>query len=178
HVLVAERPGVLAHPGRHLLRHVKGLLVAAMDIHVEQAGHDLVDGIEGRPDLLPLAEAVEELNGERAQIAALECILTFSQLRNYRGRLLAEILIAATGIHQGAGGKVMASGIVSTEFAVGSFPASERLCARGQAGVDAEGMQQAVWRQRVKILSVRFHRDLAWAISQTDLLHGEWNGLP
>ena len=44
-------------------------------MHVEQAGHDLVVGVEGRPDGLALRQMFEEIGGKGAQIAGSDLLL-------------------------------------------------------------------------------------------------------
>ena len=60
-------------------RHVKRLLIAAVHIHVEIPGHDFVNGVERRPNLLALAQAIKEVDRERAEITTLQRVLTLCQ---------------------------------------------------------------------------------------------------
>jgi hypothetical protein len=65
-----------------------------MRIHVEQACHDLVNGVEGSPDTLSLAQSIEEFNWKCAQITALQCSLTFAKFGNNGTRGLLAIAAA------------------------------------------------------------------------------------
>ena len=53
HVRFGLRRRPVIGPCGHALEHLKRLPVAGEPIHVEHAGHDLVDGVERRPDPLP-----------------------------------------------------------------------------------------------------------------------------
>ena len=132
HVFVAERLGIAIDPGRHFLDHVESLLVAAVDVHVEQAGHDFVDGVEGSPDLLALAQAIEEFDRESAQIAALQCGLALAEFGDDGVGVVLEVFIPARGIHQRASGQIVAAGVVAAKFAVRRFPSAQRLRGRGE----------------------------------------------
>src|SRR5450631_1021402 len=126
-VFVAEGLSIAIDPGRHFMDHLESLLVAAMLVHVQQTGHDLVDGVEGSPDLLTLAQSVEKLHGEGAQVATLQLGLAFSESGDHGGSVVLQVFISAGGIHQRARRKIVATGVVAAEFAVGGLPSSERL---------------------------------------------------
>ena len=53
------------HPVRHVRQHFQRLRVAAKLVGVEQAGHDFVQRIPGRPDRLAIFHAVNERFGKR-----------------------------------------------------------------------------------------------------------------
>ena len=173
HVFVAERAGVAGGPVSHLLHHVERLLVAAVNVHIEQAGHDLVNGIEGSPHSLALAQPVEELNRERAEITTLQRSLAFAKFRHHSVGVVLEVVVSRTGIHQRAGRKIVAASIVTTQLTIGSFPSSKRLRGGWNAGVDPKCMQQTIRRQRMQVLAVGFHRDFARTFAQSHLLHGK-----
>jgi hypothetical protein len=59
------------HPVGHPDVHVERLRVAAQLVHVEQARHDLVNRVIGRPHALPRIDAIEELLGEGGQVAGM-----------------------------------------------------------------------------------------------------------
>src|SRR5262249_37203322 len=59
-------------PGRLLQQDIERLLVIAQEIHVEQAGHQLVDRVIRRPDTFTLVHKVEKLFGKGRQIAWIE----------------------------------------------------------------------------------------------------------
>src|SRR5947209_20027924 len=79
HVLEAEGLGVEIDPRGHLLHEIESLLVAAVNVHVEQSGHNFVNGVERRPDFLALTEPVEELYREGTEIAALQSVLALAE---------------------------------------------------------------------------------------------------
>ena len=137
-----------------------------------------MDGVEGRPDALALAQAIEKLNRKGAQVATFQRSLAVAESGNDGVCVLLEVFVAATGIHEGAGGKVMTAGIVAAKFTVRGFPASQWLRRGGNPGVDAEGVQQTVRRQGVQVLTVSLHRDLAGTLSQTHLLHRKGDRFP
>src|SRR5207245_8296194 len=60
----------ISHPGDDLAR----VGVAAQLGYVEQAGHDLVNGVIRRPDLLAAFDAVEELVRERREIPRMKAL--------------------------------------------------------------------------------------------------------
>ena len=122
HVFVTEGAGITSGPSRHFLNHVERLLVAAIDVHVEQSGHDLVNGVEGRPHSLALAQAIEEFDREGAQISALQRRLALAEFSHDHVGVVLEVFVAGTGIHQGASGKIVAASVVAAEFAVGLLP--------------------------------------------------------
>src|SRR5690348_3499073 len=69
HFAVAEASGPVSGPARDSLRGGKSLLVVAIGVHVEMAGHDFVNGVKRGPDAEAVAETVEESFGEGAQVA-------------------------------------------------------------------------------------------------------------
>ena len=66
-------------PVGELASDLQGLLAAAVLVHVEQAGQDLVQGVPGRPDGLLALHAIDELLGEGAQVARTELPLALGQ---------------------------------------------------------------------------------------------------
>jgi hypothetical protein len=50
-LVVADALEVGLHPSRHALGGLERLLVAGVDVHVDQASHDLVQRVEGRPHI-------------------------------------------------------------------------------------------------------------------------------
>ena len=178
HVLVAERTGIACGPASHFLTHVEGLLVVAINVHVEQSSHDFVDGIKRRPDPFALAQAIEELNGKCAQITALHSILALSKLGNDGCPIFLDFFVAGAGIHKRRRGKIVPAGVMAAEFAIGSFPTSERLRRRRKPGIDAKCVHQAIRRQRVQKLPIGFHRDFAGPFAQPHVLHGKRTSFP
>ncbi len=63
------RPGI--DPAGFADQDCERLRISGLKMHLQQAGHDLVDRIEGRPDDAIGVEAFEFLDRERAQIAAV-----------------------------------------------------------------------------------------------------------
>ena len=101
--------------------------------------------------------AVDELLGEGAQVAAAELALTLGQAADNLVSLGLEARVAGAGVHEGAG-REKVSGEVAAELDLGLFPASQRPGRRGQAGVDAEVVQQAVDIEGQQILLIKLHR--------------------
>ena len=60
-MLVADALEIVPYPGCHLLCHIERLLVAAVQISIKKARHDLVIGVKGRPDSAAFAQAVKQL---------------------------------------------------------------------------------------------------------------------
>ncbi len=85
-----------------------------MYIHVEHAGHDLMDCVERRPHAHALAEPIEELVGKRAEISVLVRNLALAKIGDKRVALLFQIFIAGARIHQRHGREIMTAGEVST----------------------------------------------------------------
>ena len=94
HVLIAKRAGVVRRPARHFLGDVERLLVAAMHVHLEIAGHDFVDGVKRRPHFLALAKSIEKLNRKGAEISALQRFLAFSQFGDHRIAIGLQLFVA------------------------------------------------------------------------------------
>ena len=51
-------------PLGHALGHLQGVRIAGLEIHVNQARHDLVIGVKGSPDGFALRQVFEELGGK------------------------------------------------------------------------------------------------------------------
>ena len=62
---------------------LKRLLVARKRVHIEMTRHDLVIGVERGPDIHAVAQTVEPLDRECAEIAVLALSLTFGQLGHH-----------------------------------------------------------------------------------------------
>jgi len=148
HVVIAERAGVVTNPVRHALGDFERLLICGVDEHIEVAGHDFVDGVERRPHALTITQAIEELDRKRAEVSAVvQAFLTFRQFSDDRVSILFQILIAGARVHERDRGKIVASGEMAAEFAVGSFPSAKRLRRGGKSGIYAKGVQQAIRRE-------------------------------
>ena len=172
HLLVAELVGPRLDPVARLLQDLQRLLVAAQHVHVQQAGVDLVQRVPGRPDLLARLDAVDELLGIRAQVAAGELGLAPGQPGHDGVGPLLEPLVAGAGEHHGAGGQVMAEA-VSAHLALGLLPSTQRLGLRRQPGVETEGVQQPVGLQRQQVLAVQLHGVLKRPVQQPHLVQLE-----
>ena len=97
-------------------------LLPASVVHVEHAGHDLVDRVERRPHRLARIQPVEQLDGEGAQIAArAELLLALGQLRDHVVGLGLGFLVARGGVELRAGGKEVADE-VAAQFAFAIAP--------------------------------------------------------
>jgi len=70
HRLVVQPVHAPFRPGGHALDDVESLPVAAVDIHIEEAGHDFMERIPGSPNPFSLDDPVDELLGESAEVAA------------------------------------------------------------------------------------------------------------
>ena len=61
----------------------KRLRVTGESIHVEHAGHDLVNGVERRPHPLAGLETIPPCRGEGAEVRAAQPLLALGQLRHH-----------------------------------------------------------------------------------------------
>ena len=84
------------------LTHVERLGVAGERVHVEQAGHDLVQRVERRPGRAVVAEAVEQLLGERAEVAAAAGALALGEHGDDLVSAEPGLRVAGRGPDQGA----------------------------------------------------------------------------
>src|SRR5882724_5419595 len=141
-------------------------------------GHDLVDGIERRPYLHTVPQTIKEFRGKRAEIAALHFLLAVSERGHQGVTFFLEVLIAGAGVEKRYCGKIMASGKMSAEFAVGFFPPAKRLGRRRDSSSQAERMGQAVDRKRMHVTAVCFLGFHARPREKANLLHGKWERLP
>ena len=116
HVLVAEPSGVGIDPARHPFNDVQRLGIAGVHVHVEQAGHDFVNGVERSPHAHPLPQTVEKLRRERAQIAILVCVLALRQRSHQRVALLLKVTVARAGVGQCHCREIVAAAKVAAQF--------------------------------------------------------------
>ena len=140
---LAQGQGPAPDPPRHPLQHLQGLRAAREGVHVEEAGHDLVQGVEGRPRGIAPAQAIEELLGEGAQVAAAERGLALRQLGHQRLAAGLHRLVAQGRVEQRAGREVVA-GEVAAQLVGGLLPSAEGLRGARQPRGDPEHVQQAV----------------------------------
>ena len=171
-LLLAQPVHAELDPAGHLDQHVEGLRVAAQLVHVEQAGHDLVERVVGRPHALALLQPVEELLGKRGQItrvgARRQSLLDLGQLRDHRVGAGLEARVAGRRVHQGARGQEVTD-TVSAQLDVGCFPAAERRGRGGQPGVEAERVQEPVEVQAQQELLVPEHGVAERSVQQAHL---------
>src|SRR5438270_2888036 len=72
----------------------------------------------------------------------------------------------------------MTTRVVTTEFAIRSFPTSKRLSGRRDSGIDSKCMQQSIGRKGTEEAPIGFHRSFARAVPKPYLLHREWPSFP
>src|SRR5208337_3696407 len=72
----------------------------------------------------------------------------------------------------------MATREVSPKLAIGLLPSAQRLCRRGQAGIEAEGVKKPVRGQRQQVATIGFHGLFEYSIFQPNLRHRERPDLP
>ena len=118
-------------------QHVERLPVAGVLVHVEQARHDLVERVVRRPDGFALVDAVEErfrIGGEKTSVVAFgrQRGLALRQLGDDVIGFRLQLLVAGAGVHQRAGGEVMADEMAA-HFAVRVLP-NRRAAQRSKAG--------------------------------------------
>ena len=165
------------HPGGHLRHHVEGLPVAAQQVDVEEAGHDLVQRVVGRPDALPGLDAVDQLFREGRQVPGVESLaserrLHLRQLRHHHVRAFLEPDVARARVHQRERRKVVAD-TVAAEFNIGRLPAAERCGGGRQAGGDSEVVKEPALVQRQQVLLVPQHRLAERPVEQAHVLQVE-----
>src|SRR2546422_11262438 len=126
-ISVARRLNPVPPPPRHAFCNCQSLLVAAVGVHIKVPGHDLVDRVVRRPDVLAVAKAVEQLLRESAQVAVLLSCLTLREFGDHTVGLLLQPVIPRACVCQGAGRKVVAASKVPAQLAVRLLPAPEGL---------------------------------------------------
>ena len=147
HMLFGFRCRPCIDPAREFDEDVKCLLIAGLGFHVEQPGHDFVQGVKRNPDLLAAVEAIEEFGGEGADVAiVVELLLARGDSCHKLIGLGFDGCVARGCVEKRACRQIMPHKM-STHFAGWIFPSAERLGGRGQSGSDAEVVQQAVVRQ-------------------------------
>jgi len=86
-------------PVGELLTHLKCLPAVAIDIHIEQARVDLVQGIVRRPNTPARLDTIDKFLRVGAQITATHFDLALGQARNDGVTFLSEPLVTGAGIH-------------------------------------------------------------------------------
>ena len=136
------RRGPFVGPRGHALEHVERLLIAGQPVHIEHAGHDLVNGVEGRPDALALLQAVPPGRREGAEIFAAELLLALGQLRDHVVALRLGLLVAVGRQLRAGREKVadeMAAQFAGTLAVFRLLPSAQRFGRSDrQAGIGAE----------------------------------------
>ena len=117
-------------PSRPSAPSLQGPVISAVDIHVQQAGHDLVIRVERCPDLLVRFQPIVKFFRICPKISIR--LLAFDQLCHQIVGLGAQRLILRARVHQRTSRKIVPPREVPTQFAVGSLPSAQRLSRRGQ----------------------------------------------
>src|SRR5262249_22518617 len=130
------------------------------------------------PYFHPVAQAVKELDGKRAEVAVLHLLLTVGQRGHQSIALFLQVFVAGTGVKQSDCGEIVAAGKVPAQFAIGLFPPSQRLRRRRKRGGHRKRVRQPVHGNGMHITAIGFLRFLAGSGEETDLLHGERKRLP
>ena len=165
HLLVGK-PGVAGFdPVTEFSGHCQRLGVAGIFIHIEQAGENFVQGIIRRPNRTGLLHPVNEGFREGAEVTVGEPGLACGEAGDDRVAFVLELTVTGAGVHEGAGAEIMADKMPA-QFAMGFFPAAERLGGGGQSGVDAEIVQQAVHVQREQVGAIQITGMLEGAVQQ------------
>src|SRR5579875_116209 len=169
HFRIAERETPVANPLRHALCNVQSLLIVAVRVHIEIAGHDFVQCVKWGPDAQALAKAVEKALWKRTEVAVGEFFLALREVGHDGVSLGFDSFVARSRVTGGARRDEM-TGEIAAQCAFMIFPAAERLSGAGQTGVDAEIMYQTVLRQRIQVGNVGFRGLEEWAVQQAHVL--------
>src|SRR5437588_7666746 len=132
HVVITQRTGPDFYPPGHFLDYIEGLRVARVQVHVEQARHDFVDSVEGRPHRDALPQTIEQLLRKRTEIAILIRQLAAGQLGHQRVAFALEIFIAGARIHERHCREIVSAVEMPTQLTVRFLPAAEWSYRRGQ----------------------------------------------
>jgi hypothetical protein len=126
-------------------------------MHVEQASHDFVEGVERGPHFLALGEAANILNGESAEVAACELLLAFGEFGDHVIAGGFELFVGVGSVTEGAGGEIVTDK-VAAEFAIWFLPTSQRNGGGWEAGVEAEDVEETIGRLFKHELAIGFLR--------------------
>ena len=139
HVLLRYRgcPGV--GPAGHARSGFQGLFVAANPVHVEQAGHDLMDRIEGHPDLAARVQAVEELDRESAEVPAAKAGLAVGHPGDNGVGFRLDVLVSGGSVHVRTRREEVPRE-TAAHLAIRLLPPAQRRCAGRDAGIQPEGV--------------------------------------
>ena len=109
-------------PPGHAFTDSKRVGVAGVEVHVKQTGHDLVVGVEWRPDRLALGEVLEEFGRKGAQVSSSDFLLADVETGDKLIAAAFEIGVSRTRRRQRSGRKDVASGEMASQLARGVFP--------------------------------------------------------
>ena len=177
HLFPGETVDAEPDPIGHLGGAGEGLGVAGELVGIEEPGHDLVERVPRGPDALAGFHAVDEGFGKGREVAGMgagfgQGGLAFGKAGHDGIGALLEPVIAGGGVHEGAGGEIMADDMAA-QFAIRGFPAAVGFGGDGEAGVDAEVQQQAVRVQTQEILLVAPHGVPERTVEQADIRERE-----
>ena len=110
-----------------------------------------------RPDRFASCDPVEVFFGDGSDPLAAVFSLALSQNSDDSVSFCFHLNIAGRSEMHRRGGQPVAEE-VAAEFALGGFPTAVRFGGAGQAGVETEGVKEAVGVEVVQVLAVEFHR--------------------
>src|SRR5205085_2574684 len=99
---------------------------------------------------------VKQLLRERAEITVLVLCLAFGQFGNHEVAVTLEYFVSRAGERQRTSRKVMSTGEVPSQLAIGLFPIQQRFRGRWQTACETKSMKQSVGRERLQILPINF----------------------
>ena len=105
--------------------------------------HDLVIGVKRGPNIHAVAQTVETLDRECAEIAVLVLSLTFGQLGHHEVAVALQFFVSGTGESERARRKVVPTGKMTAQFAIRLLPLAERFCGGGEPSRQPESMEQS-----------------------------------
>ncbi len=158
-------------PSAHAFRDLQRLLGVAIRVHVEQAGHNFVQRVERRPDVLPFLQTIEKFFGERAQVPVAIRLLALREFSNDRFTLRFQSFVAQARVAQGAGRKKMPREMAA-KLACRCFPSAQWFSSARQSRGESKAMKKPVVWHRLQILLVDLGGLEKWSIEQSHLI--EW----
>ena len=172
HVRVAQPRGAGAHPVGELGGDVQRLPDAGQLVLVDHPGHVLVDHVVRRPDVPALLQPVEEVLGERRQVAGRVAGERGDrlQLRELADQVLPRRFrprIAGAGVREREPGQQVAGG-VPADLHVRGFPPAARQRQRRPAVVQPERVQHPVRVEEQQVVQVPCLVGLEGARQQPD----------
>ena len=131
-----------------------------------------MDRVKRRPNFIAIAQAIEKFDGESAEVSAVvQTLLALREFGHHHVAVSLQVFVARARVHQSNSGKIVTTGVVSSQLAIRRFPSAERLGGRWSTGVDSKRMQQTISRQRMQISLIGFHCLFAWTVAKPHLLH-------